>query len=96
MAMIITGQLQAPHHVELAFAATRGTNLILRFGRKPTDDRLGLEGLKFDDVGARIGGGIDQLQGHVEGPVVIDTGFGDDEAPFRPIGHDYPFPSAFE
>jgi hypothetical protein len=27
---------------------------------------------------------------------VVDTGFGDDEAPSRSIGHDYPFPRFFE
>ena len=52
--------------------------------RRTSRQRIGIEGLEFDDVGAGIGRGIDQRQRGFEAARMIDAGFGDDQRVVRP------------
>ncbi len=65
-------------HIELARGIAGVADLVVRFLGGPRDQLIGLEGLELDDVGAGIGGGIDQRDRHVEFAVMIDPGLGDD------------------
>ena len=72
-------ETQRLQHFELQAVLADIVDLILRASRARGHQRLRVEGLELDDVGARIGGHIDQLQCQIERAVMIYSGFGDDD-----------------
>ena len=72
-------QFEPLQHGELAFRRIGGALLIVRLARRMPGQRIGVEGLEFDDVGAGIRGRVDKGEGGFEAAGMIDAGFGDDE-----------------
>ena len=68
-------------HLVLALGAAGIAGLIFGLGGAARRQLVGAKGLELDDVGAGVGGGIDQLERKIEAPVVIDAGLGDRPSP---------------
>ena len=77
-AMGVPRKLEAAKHPELAFVRAGRLFLIGRLRRARRYERLGAKGLELHDIGAGIGGRVDELKGQPGIPVVIDAGLGDD------------------
>lgn len=79
-------QFQLAQHRKLRLGLIGGARLVVGLGRAQGGETLGAEGLEFDQIGAGLGGDIDQTLGEREVAVMVDAGFGDDEAVVRHAG----------
>ncbi len=72
-------ELQLAEHLELDSSAPVVLPGSPPSARAGAHERVGLEGLELDHVGAGLGRHVDQLERHVERAVVVDARLGDDQ-----------------
>lgn len=79
-------QLQLAQHRDLRLGLIGGARLVFGLGGARGREPLGAEGLELDQVGAGLGGDLDQALGESEVSMMVDAGFGDDESGFSHAG----------